>query len=254
MNRITWPSASAISLSTAFSRSSNSPRYLAPAISAPMSSAITRRSRRESGTSPSTIRWARPSAIAVLPTPGSPIRTGLFLVRRERTWTTRRISSSRPMTGSSLPCSADSVRSRPNFSSAPYLSSGFWSVTRCGPRTPWTASASTSRAAPASTLGSAASASSRCSAETYSSPIPRASSSAFSSAWLSERPMAGAAVPSPETVGSASSASLALRRTLSGSPPPRRSTGATMPPSCSSSATRRWLGSTSGFARAPAMR
>ena len=44
--------------------------------------------------------------MAVLPTPGSPIRTGLFLVRRDRTWMTRRISSSRPMTGSSLPARA----------------------------------------------------------------------------------------------------------------------------------------------------
>ena len=68
--------------------------------------------------------------MAVLPTPGSPIRTGLFLVRRERTWMTRRISSSRPMTGSSLPSSAACVRSRPNFSSDWYLSSGFSSVTR----------------------------------------------------------------------------------------------------------------------------
>ena len=41
--------------------------------------------------------------MAVLPTPGSPISTGLFLVRRESTWITRRISSSRPITGSSLP-------------------------------------------------------------------------------------------------------------------------------------------------------
>ena len=41
--------------------------------------------------------------MAVLPTPGSPISTGLFLVRRESTWMTRRISSSRPITGSSLP-------------------------------------------------------------------------------------------------------------------------------------------------------
>ena len=49
-----------------------------------------------------TMRRARPSTIAVLPTPGSPIRTGLFFVRRERTWMTRRISSSRPMTGSIL--------------------------------------------------------------------------------------------------------------------------------------------------------
>ena len=112
------PSPSATSLSTALSRSSNSPRYFAPAIRAPMSSAITRRSRSDSGMSPDTIRWARPSTIAVLPTPGSPISTGLFLVRRESTWMTRRTSSSRPMTGSSLPLSAASVRSRPKRSSA----------------------------------------------------------------------------------------------------------------------------------------
>ena len=34
----------------------------------------------------STMRWAMPSTIAVLPTPGSPISTGLFLVRRDSTW------------------------------------------------------------------------------------------------------------------------------------------------------------------------
>ena len=145
MNRMTWPSDSWISFRTAFRRSSNSPRYFEPASSAPMSSAITRRSRSESGTSPETIRWARPSTIAVLPTPGSPIRTGLFLVRRERTWMTRRISSSRPITGSSLPSSADCVRSRPNRCSAWYFSSGLWSVTRCGPRIGSTASAMSSR-------------------------------------------------------------------------------------------------------------
>jgi hypothetical protein len=53
---------------------------------------------------------ASPSTIAVLPTPGSPIRTGLFLVRRERMRITRRISSSRPITGSSLPRRASSTR------------------------------------------------------------------------------------------------------------------------------------------------
>ena len=42
MNRMTSPCDSSISLSTAFRRSSNSPRYLAPAISAPRSSATTR--------------------------------------------------------------------------------------------------------------------------------------------------------------------------------------------------------------------
>ena len=64
-----------------------------------------------SGTSPETMRCASPSTMAVLPTPGSPISTGLFFVRRDSTWITRRISSSRPITGSSLPLRASSVRS-----------------------------------------------------------------------------------------------------------------------------------------------
>ena len=72
-----------ISSSTPLSRSSNSPRYLAPATMPPRSSASTRLPRRISGTSTSTIFWARPSTMAVLPTPGSPMRTGLFLVRRD---------------------------------------------------------------------------------------------------------------------------------------------------------------------------
>ena len=118
MKRMISPAADWISVRTAFSRSSNSPRYFEPASSEPMSSAQTRLPFSPSGTSPATIRWASPSTIAVLPTPGSPISTGLFFVRRESTWITRRISSSRPITGSSLPASAAAVRSRPNFSSA----------------------------------------------------------------------------------------------------------------------------------------
>ena len=106
------------SSSTAFSRSSNSPRYLAPATSEPMSSAKTVLSRSPSGTSPRTMRCARPSTIAVLPTPGSPISTGLFFVLRERIWMTRRISASRPITGSSWPDRASATRSRPYFTSA----------------------------------------------------------------------------------------------------------------------------------------
>ena len=77
-----WPSDSLISARTALRRSSNSPRYFAPAIIAPRSRDTNRLSRRDSGTSPATIRCASPSTTAVLPTPGSPIRTGLFLVRR----------------------------------------------------------------------------------------------------------------------------------------------------------------------------
>ncbi len=72
-----------------------------------MSSATMRLFRRPSGTSPRTMRCARPSTMAVLPTPGSPMSTGLFFVRRASTWITRRISSSRPITGSSLPLRGD---------------------------------------------------------------------------------------------------------------------------------------------------
>ncbi len=118
MNRMIWPSEAVTSLSTALRRSSNSPRYLAPATMDPRSRATTRFSLRPSGTSPRTMRWASPSAMAVLPTPGSPMSTGLFFVRRLRTWMTRRISSSRPMTGSSLPSRAASVRSRPYLARA----------------------------------------------------------------------------------------------------------------------------------------
>src|SRR5690606_40125012 len=51
-------------------------------------------------TSLSTIRRAKPSTIAVLPTPGSPIRIGLFFVFLDKILITRRISSSRPITRS----------------------------------------------------------------------------------------------------------------------------------------------------------
>jgi len=96
------PSALVISLSTALSRSSNSPRYLVPAIS------VRDRAPRDAccaatqGRPRSRCAGRDPRRSAVLPTPGSPIRTGLFLVRRDNTCITRRISSSRPMTGSNL--------------------------------------------------------------------------------------------------------------------------------------------------------
>ena len=102
MNSSTSPSAAVTSLMTAFKRSSNSPLNLAPAISAPMSKAKSCLFFKFSGTSPSTMRWAKPSAMAVFPVPGSPTKMGLFFVRRLRIWSTRRISSSRPITGSNL--------------------------------------------------------------------------------------------------------------------------------------------------------
>ena len=83
MKRITSPDF--FTSSRAFlMRSSNSPRYLVPATMPERSRERMRLSSRSSGTSPRTIFRARPSAMAVLPTPGSPMRQGLFLVRRER--------------------------------------------------------------------------------------------------------------------------------------------------------------------------
>ena len=49
------------------------------------------------------MRRARPSAIAVLPTPASPTNSGLFFWRRQSTWMVRWISALRPISGSILP-------------------------------------------------------------------------------------------------------------------------------------------------------
>mmetsp|Transcript_8347 Transcript_8347/g.28627 ORF Transcript_8347/g.28627 Transcript_8347/m.28627 type:complete len:218 (+) Transcript_8347:1212-1865(+) len=121
MNRI-WFLSRSSSVMTALSRASKAPRADAPAISRPRSSAQTREFRRPSGTSPSRIRAARPSTMAVFPTPGGPTSTGLFFLRRDSTWTQRRISSSRPTTGSILPSSAFATRSTANCVSASKVS------------------------------------------------------------------------------------------------------------------------------------
>ena len=178
MKSTTSPALSLTSFSTAFSRSSNSPRYLAPAISAPMSSATSRRFWRDSGTSPETMRCARPSAMAVLPTPGSPRRIGLFFVRRERICVTRRISSSRPITGSSLPSAASFVRSRPYCSRASYVFSGlrvsaFWlprTRSIAARREPSLTPCASSALRPMRSRSVRKRPSSRCSLDTYESP------------------------------------------------------------------------------------
>ena len=128
-----------------------------------MSSESTRLFFSVSGTSPLTMRCASPSTIAVLPTPGSPISTGLFLVRRCRIWIVRRISSSRPITGSSLPSRARSVRSIVYF-----LSASRWPSASCEstlgaaahrfdrlPRAPCASSPCSLRRRPVSPLSSA---------------------------------------------------------------------------------------------------
>ena len=102
---------------TALIRSSNSPLYLAPAITLISESSTTRLPSSTSGTSFASIRCAKPSTIAVLPTPGSPISNGLFFVRRLKISIVVWISSFRPITGSSLPALASCVRSREYLSS-----------------------------------------------------------------------------------------------------------------------------------------
>ena len=80
MKRMISPLESLIFFNTAFRRSSNSPLNFAPATSDARSSSYIILFWSPRGTSLSTIRLASPSTIAVLPTPGSPIRTGLFFV------------------------------------------------------------------------------------------------------------------------------------------------------------------------------
>ena len=144
------PSLSAISFSTAFRRSSNSPRYFAPASIEPRSSAISRlffsesarRRRRCAARAPRRSRSCRRPARRSAPgcswcaarAPGS---CG---------GSPRHVRSP----GSSLPPRAAAVRSRPYFSSDWKVSSGFWFVTRWRPRTSASAPSIASRVRPAS--------------------------------------------------------------------------------------------------------
>ena len=192
MKVMIWPSAFLISFRTLFRRSSNSPRYFEPATMEPRSREMSFLPCSVVGTSPATMRWARPSTTAVLPTPGSPISTGLFLVRRLRIWITRRISWSRPMTGSSLPSLAAAVRSVEYFSKALYEPSASGLVTFAPPRTPGTALRREAAVTPFFSRISAdwfgllaAMPMSRCSVETYSSPICCISFSAWAMAAVS---------------------------------------------------------------------
>ena len=66
---------------------------------------------------------AKPSAIAVLPTPGSPIKIGLFFVLLDKTCITLLISSSLPITGSNKPFVAFSVKFAANLLSVSKLDS-----------------------------------------------------------------------------------------------------------------------------------
>ena len=121
MNRMIGFGEACTSSMTERRRFSNSPFMLAPACRSPMSSVQICTSLRSGGTSPRAIRSAKPSTTAVLPTPASPVRIGLFCRRRIRMSTICRISSSRPVTGSMSPARARAVRSEAKRRSASCL-------------------------------------------------------------------------------------------------------------------------------------
>ena len=123
MKRITSLFCSS-SFMIAFIRSSNCPRYLVPATKEPKSRVTTRLLNKARDTLRSMIRRASPSATALLPTPGSPMSSGLFFFLRLRIWETRSISLKRPTTGSSFPCMAIAVKSLPKLSKTGVLV--FW--------------------------------------------------------------------------------------------------------------------------------
>src|SRR5580658_1178032 len=94
-------------------RCSNSPLIPAQAWRRPRSRLRTEIPASAGGTLPATIRWAKPSTIAVLPTPASPVRIGLFWRRRIRISMIWRISASRPMIGSIRPARGPGCSTRP---------------------------------------------------------------------------------------------------------------------------------------------
>ena len=200
----------------------------------------------EVGTSPSTIRRAKPSTTAVFPTPGSPIRTGLFLVRRERTWIVRRTSSSRPITGSILPSRASAVRSRPYLLSAWKVPSGSCVFTRALPFVSNRAWSNNSPVAPFVesiflTVESplCARAMRRCSVLTYLSPRSLASTSASLRTVRVMRLNFGAATVDPEAEGSACKSARTLVLKVGTSTPRYSSRAVAIPGPCCNSESRR---------------
>ena len=109
----------------AFILSSNCPLYFVPATIEDKSREYILLSKITLGALPSFIKIAKPSTIAVLPTPGSPIRTGLFFFLLDNIWDTLFISSFLPTTGSKISSSADFDMSLQKLSKTGVLESNF---------------------------------------------------------------------------------------------------------------------------------
>ena len=108
----TDPSALATSSRSRRRRSASAPRTPVPDTREPAEISSSTRALRP-GSSPAAMRSARPSASAVLPTPGGPTKSGLLERRRQSTSSRCSSSRSRPITGSMRPLAASAVRLRP---------------------------------------------------------------------------------------------------------------------------------------------
>ena len=86
------------------------PIHFISATKLPTSRNITWWSLNISGALPSAIAFASPSAIAVLPTPDSPTKIGLFFLRLPRTWKSLSSVSVLPISGSISPSFARLLR------------------------------------------------------------------------------------------------------------------------------------------------
>ncbi|OQC09023.1 MAG: hypothetical protein BWX79_01537 [Alphaproteobacteria bacterium ADurb.Bin100] len=211
-----------------------------------MSRLSTRLPLSESGTSPATMRCARPSTMAVLPTPGSPISTGLFLVRRCSTWMARRISSSRPITGSSLPMRARSVRSMVYLVRASRWPSASALLTPCPPRTASMAASRLLRVRPLARARLPISALLSASASRYNSPAMN-----WSPRLIDSFSVACNSLASSGPTWTCSWPWTSGRRLMAASPAasrpgtltPARCSSAFGPSSCFSMATSKWAGS-----------
>ena len=107
MKTTTRPAARRTSSLIPFSFSEKEPRSWVPARTLAMSSSTRTRPSRAARS-----RWATPSTMAVLPTPGSPTSSGLLVRRLPRMSMVSSTSRSRPTSGSSFPSAASSVRFR----------------------------------------------------------------------------------------------------------------------------------------------
>ena len=205
------------------------------------------------------MRWASASASALLPTPGSPSRQGLFFCRRHNISIIRSSSASRQSTGSSWPSCARRVRSRPYFSLGRLEREAL--IRGWAGSTSWPESCRHSRAAWGTSTPSSASQTlavqpqSSSMAQSRCSFSARGALAAWAPSWANSSALrlSGARSRRPSRIGAAPQLRRAVhsRRALPVTRLPRRNSAAG-PASVSSMASSRWPVSAAGQPSRPA--